>query len=66
MEHGEITVTMISNIRCEHNQPDVDGDVIGNLILTNYKLLLKTSSVCRNEEVVDTQKDRKAIALARV
>jgi hypothetical protein len=41
VEHGECTIKLLSDVRVEHNLQMLESDVIGLLVLTNYKLIFK-------------------------
>lgn len=66
IEHGEIALTVVANIRCEHNLQDLESDVVGTLLLTNFKLLLKPAGVYKGEEIFNSHKDMKIFGRARV
>ena len=66
IEHGEIALTVQSNIKCEHNLQDLEYDVVGTLLLTNYKLLLKPIAIARGDEILNNSKEMKILGRARV
>ena len=66
IEHGEIALTVLANIRCEHNLQDLESEVVGTLLLTNFKLLLKPAGIYKNEIFINSPKDMKVFGKARV
>jgi hypothetical protein len=61
IEHGEITVSIISAVRCEHNLLTLEADACGILILTNYKLILKPTGCRRADDPRENPKDYKVL-----
>jgi hypothetical protein len=51
IEAGEVAITVCDNIRCEHNFQDLENDVVGTLLLTNFKLLLKPAGISKDMKV---------------
>lgn len=56
----------MSNIRAEHNLQELSSDVIGTLILTNYKLVLKPVTVRRGNDPSENASDKRMTSMARV
>lgn len=66
IEAGEVAITVCDNIRCEHNFQDLESDVVGTLLLTNFKLLLKPAGIYKGAELLNSSKDMKVFGRARV
>lgn len=66
IEYGEITVSILSGVRCEHNLQDFESDPVGSLILTNFKLILKPTTCKRGEDTQDYPEDLKEMEIPRI